>query len=61
MPVPEIGKMDVLPCGCTVECVLIAGERIVQMVPCRPDCEFLAYATNRAKQDGKSIKYEGAP
>lgn len=54
---PQPGDFDVLPCGCTIECVLEEGRPTVKYAPCHTDCEFYLYTINRAASQDKPVVY----
>lgn len=55
------GGFEVLPCGCTLEGSIIDGEKVLTVVPCRPDCTTVADLAGLAGGAGIPVTYEEAP
>lgn len=52
---------DVLPCGCVLRRVINNGVKEFQIIPCRSDCKYLAYALEETQRQGKPVETRYAP
>ena len=53
MTEPQPGAFGVLPCGCTVECVMEGERKVVKYVPCSATCDYYLRTVGEAGRHGK--------
>jgi hypothetical protein len=50
-----------LPCGCVIRQVYVSPEeKECQIEPCSPTCEYLRFALDETRRQGKSVEYRRA-
>lgn len=53
--------MEVLPCGCVVNTVIVEGRNEFQMTPCNLYCKNFQYALYESERWSKPIEIRKAP
>jgi hypothetical protein len=53
----ETPPLQVLPCGCVIECVIENGRNTMKFAPCKMNCEYYLYVINEAGNQNKPVEY----